>query len=314
MLKYMFTLLIVMVLFVMRNHIYNKDKPEVRCDENDEKQLVLTPAGKYIPKFDGKLKFKSFANLSTHCKYVGEEIDCPDVRHHGQTMVRQGQLVILRMFKIIDLICKKHSIDYWLLWGSLIGAYRSKGMFPWDHDGDIGILYSDFERFSKILRKELPSFLFYQDGTDEPIWLSKTWVPAKIRDRESCYTGCIREGCNWHDGLQIDIYIFKMESTTSGKAPLLVDTTNIYKIQYDHIFPLSQIVLDGIDLPCPRKSGIILQNQYGKDIMKYPKITWPVGFIAIPWHSCEYIQNLSSTEKKIILANSQYSMIDEDTR
>ena len=296
-LKYIFTLLIGMVLFIMSSRIYNKGKPAVRCDENDEKQLVITPTGKYIPKFDGKLKLKSFANLSTHCKYVGDEIDCPDVRHHGETMVRQGQLAILRMFKIIDLICKKHSIDCWLLKGSLIGAYRSKGMIPWDDDGDIGILYSDFERFSKIVRKELPSFLFYQDGTDEPIWLSKSWIPAKIRDRESCYTGCIRDGCNWHDGLQIDIFIFKMESTTSGKVPLLDDTTNSYKIKYDHIFPLSQIVLDGIDLPCPRKSGIILRNLYGKYITKYPKISCPVGFLAIPWYSCEYIENLRSKER-----------------
>ena len=178
----MFTLLIGMVLFVMRNRIYNKGKSEVPCDENNEKQLVLTSAGKYIPKFDGKLKFKSFADLSTHCKYVGDEIDCPDVRHHGETMVRQGQLAILRMLKIIDLICKKHSIDYWLMKGGLVGAYRSKVMVPWDEDGDIGILYSDFERFSKIVRKELPYNLYYQDGRYELVWLNKTLVQAVIRD------------------------------------------------------------------------------------------------------------------------------------
>ena len=306
-LQYILRLLICIALFTILTYIYNLNRchshnqnSEEHCDE---RHFVLTPFGECIPRFNAKLKFRTFANLRPHCKYVGDEIHCPDVRHHGETMVRQAQLAILRMFKILDLICKKHSIDYWLLRGSLLGAYRNKEMIPWDLDGDIGILYNDFERFSKIVRKELPSFLFYQDGTYEPKWLSKTRVPAKIRDRESCYTGCIREGCNWQDGIQIDIFIFKMECTTSGKGPLLVDTTYKNKLQYDHIFPLSRIVLDGIELSCPRKSAYILQHQFGYDYMKCPKVHWPLGFLPIPWYSCEYIENLHSKEKNNILAN-----------
>ena len=105
-----------------------------------------------------------------------------------------------------------------------------------------------------------------------------------------------------------------MESTTSENAPLLVDTSKRYKIKYDHIFPLSRIVFEGIDLSCPRKSGDVLQNLYGKGYMEYPETPCAVGFLAIPWYSCEYIENFRSKEKKIILASSQYSMIYDDTR
>ncbi len=40
----------------------------------------------------------------------------------------------LEMMIIIDEICEKHGLTYYLYGESLIGAIRHKGFIPWDHD------------------------------------------------------------------------------------------------------------------------------------------------------------------------------------
>lgn len=61
------------------------------------------------------------------------------------------------ILKVIDAICQKHNLSYFLMYGSLIGAIRHKGFIPWDDDLDIAMLRDDYERFLKIAAKELPS-------------------------------------------------------------------------------------------------------------------------------------------------------------
>lgn len=46
----------------------------------------------------------------------------PDNRADASTPLRQAQLVMLRMLKIIDYICRKHNLSYWLCSGTLLGA------------------------------------------------------------------------------------------------------------------------------------------------------------------------------------------------
>lgn len=52
----------------------------------------------------------------------------PDIRETGETPLRQAQLVMLRMLKIIDYICRKHDLRYWLCSGTLLGAVRHQGI------------------------------------------------------------------------------------------------------------------------------------------------------------------------------------------
>lgn len=86
----------------------------------------------------------------------------PDNRQEGETVLRQAQLVMLRMLKIIDYICRKHDISYWMCSGTLLGAVRHKGFIPWDDDLDICMIREDYERFVEIAVNEFPEDMMLQ--------------------------------------------------------------------------------------------------------------------------------------------------------
>lgn len=55
--------------------------------------------------------------------------------------------VTIEVIKKIMEVCQNNDIDYFVTYGSLIGAVRHKGFIPWDDDFDIGMLRPNFERF-----------------------------------------------------------------------------------------------------------------------------------------------------------------------
>ena len=57
---------------------------------------------------------------------------------------RAAQMEVLEQF---DEICRRHSIRYFLGYGTLLGAVRHKGFIPWDDDIDIWMLRGDRDRF-----------------------------------------------------------------------------------------------------------------------------------------------------------------------
>lgn len=49
----------------------------------------------------------------------------------------------------VDRVCKKYGLQYFLMWGSLLGAIRHKGFIPWDDDLDIALFRKDYEELLK---------------------------------------------------------------------------------------------------------------------------------------------------------------------
>ncbi len=133
----------------------------------------------------------------------------PDERQKGDTRIRQCQLVMLRMLKVLDFLCKKHQIKYFLIEGSLRGAIIYQGFLPWDDDLDLGMTRTNYEKFVQYVVPELPNDIFFQNDETDPYYPSCHIVEAKLRDKYSSYT---REKADkrmytFHDGLQIDISV-----------------------------------------------------------------------------------------------------------
>ena len=129
----------------------------------------------------------------------------PDIREKGETLTRQCQLVMLRMLKIVDYVCKKHEIKYFLIGGSLLGAKRHNGFIPWDDDLDIGMTRSNYEKFVKLAVPELPNDIFFQNYQTDINYPYREMVEARLRDKYSSYT---RKNNKWHEGLQVDIFVY----------------------------------------------------------------------------------------------------------
>ena len=68
---------------------------------------------------------------------------------------KKCQKVLVEMMKDIHDVCLKNNINYFLSFGSVLGARRHEGFIPWDDDIDLGMKYDDFCTFLRIAQKEL---------------------------------------------------------------------------------------------------------------------------------------------------------------
>ena len=116
----------------------------------------------------------------------------PDVRENFEPGMRQCQMVMLRMLKIVDHLCAKHNISYFLNGGTLLGAIRHKGFIPWDDDLDIGMTRANYEKFVKLAVPELPYDIFFQSDETDKHFPACHIIEAKLRDKYSSYHWCMK--------------------------------------------------------------------------------------------------------------------------
>ena len=133
----------------------------------------------------------------------------PDEREKGETPIRQSQLIMLRMLKIMDYLCTRHNIEYFLTGGTLLGAIRHQGFIPWDDDLDVGMTRSNYEKFVKLAVPELPYDIFFQTPQTDPYFPSCGRVEAKLKDKYSTYIKSEeKQHQKFHRGLQVDLFVY----------------------------------------------------------------------------------------------------------
>lgn len=97
------------------------------------------------------------------------------------------------MLKEVVEICERNNLNYYLAYGTALGAIRHGGPIPWDADADIVIPYNQLDRFIKTVRAELSDnfFLDYHD-------INKYFTPTFPRIGLQGYSTAI---------LHIDVFI-----------------------------------------------------------------------------------------------------------
>lgn len=79
-------------------------------------------------------------------------------------LLRKCQLADAELLRIVHEICQKHSIQYWLSRGTLLGAVRHSGFIPWDDDMDICMTRENYNKALRVFPKELKKFNIWIDA------------------------------------------------------------------------------------------------------------------------------------------------------
>ncbi|WP_299524027.1 phosphorylcholine transferase LicD [uncultured Methanobrevibacter sp.] len=78
--------------------------------------------------------------------------------------LRNVQLLYVELLRFLDNVCKKHDIDYWIDYGTLLGAVRHGGFIPWDDDIDLSIMRKDYEKLIKVLPEEISKYEYFKEN------------------------------------------------------------------------------------------------------------------------------------------------------
>ncbi len=66
--------------------------------------------------------------------------------------LHKTQIQILSDFQTV---CDKYGFQYFVVFGTALGAVRHKGFIPWDDDIDVGMMRDDYEKFLQVAENEL---------------------------------------------------------------------------------------------------------------------------------------------------------------
>lgn len=117
-----------------------------------------------------------FNKLTDNCKLVSSG----DIDYYVIDKMDEVKAEMLRLLMVVDQICRKNGLKYWIDGGTLIGAIRHNGFIPWDDDIDISLLKPDYD----ILIKELESGNYTKNKSE---WL---WYSGDNRNDHCCNYLC----------------------------------------------------------------------------------------------------------------------------
>jgi len=224
--------------------------------------------------------YEKFENSDPDDKYSIEL--SPKLTKNEIEDLKRGHRIMTDMFQEFDRICRKHNLKYWCIGGTLIGAVRHKGWIPWDGDIDVGMIESDYKKLQTIIQPELPEGLWFQDKTVDEHYKSDI---GKVRYLESIYKDY--KDHSWHNGLQIDIFIYN-ENENDNKI-----TRYGKDIPYK-IHPLKEVYFENIKVYIPFEHEKYLTHHFGEKFMEYPDINnrYPhegrFGFYSPDWVKKKY--------------------------
>lgn len=139
----------------------------------------------------------------------------------------------IELIEILDAVvevCEKNHLQYFLAYGTCLGAIRHEGFIPWDDDVDIAMPRKDYDRFVRICKTELPDGFYYQGiENEEKYWL----LFGKVRKRDTVFVeesigaGVLGE-CKL--GIYIDVFPYDAITGFGWKSKLTEWVINKLKV------------------------------------------------------------------------------------
>ena len=190
---------------------------------------------------------------------------CPENPFRGRF------ITLLRFWEAIA--ARRNISEYFLCFGSILGAFRNGDVIPYDHDIDICMLKKDIYKLEPDEEKRP---FKYDDGQPHMILQRHCHNPVKETPRQDCSGNVVLEHVDACSILEpcgrillgsppfLDVFAIKDE----GKE--LLDEYKGVKHERNVILPVKPCEFLGITTKCPSNSAAYLKRYYGKEFATKP--------------------------------------------
>lgn len=134
----------------------------------------------------------------------------------------------LQIIHELDRVCKKVNINYYLAYGTCLGAVRHKGFIPWDDDIDVFLTCNEMNRLLK--NKELfGNQYFLQTRYTDSKYCNMKY---SLRDSNTSYFSDEEDSRDINHGMFIDLYVLYPYPDNFFVAHKLIIDSYILRLLY----------------------------------------------------------------------------------
>jgi len=186
-------------------------------------------------------------------KRCSEDLGSPNYRYEllGKDTPICCATHLYMILKDVVKVLEEHQIEYFISFGTLLGAVRHGGMIPWDTDIDIVVSEEGQAKAYALLQQ------FYSHQYDISIDKYKGMVGDIVRINYSKV-----------NHLHIDIFIYQQPDNHTVYLGLQET------LAYDVIFPLKPITFYDLSLYAPNDSDTFLKHFFGEDYRTHAYRQW----------------------------------------
>lgn len=119
--------------------------------------------------------------------------------------LKEIQRIETEALSAIAEVCSRLQIEFFVIGGTALGAFRHDGFIPWDDDIDIGMTRDNYLRFVREAAPLLPKQYTIQD----PYSSQHTAYPyTKVRVAGTAFVEYSNRNVDMHHGVYIDVFPF----------------------------------------------------------------------------------------------------------
>ncbi|KAK7505855.1 hypothetical protein BaRGS_00003126 [Batillaria attramentaria] len=180
---------------------------------------------------------------------------------------------LIKTWRALDEACRVHKLYYFLVEGTLLGAYRHGGVIPWDDDIDVAMDAGEWKRILVVLSC-LPGY--------------------KLKLNNNLHWKFYPEDANEHLYPFVDIFLLAHDDVYTWAVTHYVTTTTVFKTS--DIFPLTSMRFEGYEAPVPRNTRHVVETMY--DVSKCPspyhnhRISQGYSWTQVSWVPCSELVHI----------------------